>query len=189
MSDPKLEDLCPLHDLDRPGAECTGPWTCLCGEIVNCGEPCPDCDLPAHPCRRSATGCPRMPAVFPIQPPEAPKLTPTGSCVVAATPQHPAFAYPCPECLSEPYTSCRNDLGDYITHKMVHVARTRVGAPVDDEGEPVFRAKHHDNPAQDIARLAYWLRFVEATGVTLPTACKTEVAAAVARWPLGEAKR
>ena len=43
---------------------------------------------------------------------------------------------------------------------------------------------NHTSPAQDIARLVYWIRFWEATGATVPTACKTEVAAAVARWPL-----
>ena len=163
---------------------------------------CPACGaLPAHPCRRSKQACPRM-----LQMPLVPKTcSPAdldriasrmaipgaplpGAAVVRATPQHPAFAYPCPECESEPYASCRAPNGDYLGHKSIHEARTRVGAPVADDGEPVFRAHNHLTPAQDIARLAYWIPFWEATGAQVPSACKAEVAAAVARWPL-ESKR
>lgn len=43
MSDPKLEDLCPMHDLGSGLSECAGPWTCNCGEVNNCGSPCLAC--------------------------------------------------------------------------------------------------------------------------------------------------
>lgn len=126
----------------------------------------------------------------PAKPLSAPDTTVRrlGSNVLISTPQHPAFAYPCPECESAPYASCRAPNGDYLGHRSIHVARTRVGAPVADDGEPVFREHNHTTPAQDIARLAYWIRFWEATGAEVPKQCKTEVAEAISRWPL-ESKR
>ncbi len=165
--------------------------------------------LPAHPCRRPRQACPRMPPQLDTATPAdleriaervgfscpsrsggpARPLEVLNSRLVASTaPDSPAFAYACPECESEPYAACRDEQGEYLGHGRIHVGRTRVGAPVDDEGTPVFREHNHTSPAQDIARLAYWLRFWEATGATVPAECKRETVAAVARWPLGGGK-
>lgn len=114
----------------------------------------------------------------------ASRAAPDKPQVSSATPQHPAFAYECPECLSEPYASCRDAEGEYLGHTSIHAVRTQVGGAVDSDGTPVIRNHNFTSPAQDIARLAYWIRFWEATGAPVPENCKTELAAAVARWPL-----
>ncbi len=80
------------------------------------------------------------------------------------------FAPGCPACDALPSHPCRRP-----GQPCPRMDRSPQGAP-GPNGDL--------NPAQAIARLVYWIRYFEALGVSIPSACKTEVAAAIARWPL-----
>ncbi len=74
--------------------------------------------------------------------------------------------------------------GEYLGHKRIHAVRTTVGGAVSEGGETILREHNRLSPAQDVARLLYWLRFMEALGTDLPRGAKGEMAEIKARWPL-----